>query len=38
VSQKGAIRVCGLERLLNFGDEIRAFAKEHDAELKHKNK
>ena len=48
VSQKGAISVYGLqrmpvtlyveqwERLLGFGDEIRAFAKDHDAELKRK--
>jgi hypothetical protein len=48
VSQKGAISVYGLqrmpvtlyveqwERLIAFGDEIRAFAKDHDAELKRK--
>ena len=48
VSQKGAISVYGLqrmpvtlyveqwERLLDFGDEIRAFLKEHDSELKRK--
>ena len=48
VSQKGAISVYGLQRmpvtlyteqwqrLLAFGDEISAFAKEHDSELKHK--
>ena len=48
VSQKGAISVYGLqrmpvtlyveqwERLLGFGDEVRAFAKDHDAELKRK--
>jgi hypothetical protein len=50
VSQKGAISVYGLqrmpvtlyveqwERLLDFGDEIRAFMKDHDAELKRKEK
>ena len=49
VSQKGAISVYGLqrmpvtlyveqwERLLGFGDEVRAFAKDHDAELKRKD-
>ena len=49
VSQKGAISVYGLqrmpvtlyveqwERLLDFGDEIRKFASEHDSELKRKN-
>ena len=48
VSQKGAISVYGLqrmpvtlyveqwERLLGFGDEVRAFAKDHDTELKRK--
>ena len=48
VSQKGAISVYGLQRmpvtlyteqwqrLIAFGDEIIAFAKEHDSELKHK--
>ena len=48
VSQKGAISVYGLQRmpvtlyveqwdrLLSFGDEIRAFAKDHDKELKRK--
>ena len=48
VSQKGAISVYGLQRmpvtlyveqwgrLLDFGDEIRSFAKDHDAELKKK--
>ena len=50
VSQKGAISVYGLqrmpvtlyveqwERLLDFSDEIRTFAKAHDAELTRKNK
>jgi hypothetical protein len=50
VSQKGAISVYGLQRmpvtlyteqwgrLLAFADEILAFAKEHDADLKHKEK
>ena len=50
VSQKGAISVYGLQRmpvtlyveqwlrLLDFADEIRQFAKEHDAELKRKEK
>ena len=50
MSQKGAVSVYGLQRmpvtlyteqwqrLLDFGDEIRAFAKEHDPELKHKDK
>ena len=50
VSQKGAISVYGLqrmpvtlyveqwERLLDFGDEIRGFMKEHDAELKRKER
>ena len=50
VSQKGAISVYGLQRmpvtlyveqwdrLLTFGDEIREFAKEHDGELKRKEK
>lgn len=49
VSQKGAISVYGLQRmpvtlyveqwekLLDFGDEIRRFAAEHDSELKRKN-
>ena len=48
VSQKGAISVYGLqrmpvtlyveqwERLLDFGDEIRKFAGEHEGELKRK--
>ena len=48
VSQKGAISVYGLQRmpvtlyveqwqrLLDFGDEIRNFSKEHDSELKRK--
>ncbi|MGE3998631.1 MAG: hypothetical protein AB7I48_00305 [Planctomycetaceae bacterium] len=50
VSQKGAISVYGLQRmpvtlyveqwekLLNYGDEIRNFAREYDSELKRKNK
>jgi hypothetical protein len=50
VSQKGAISVYGLqrmpvtlyveqwERLLGFGDQIREFLKEHDSELKRKEK
>jgi len=50
VSQKGAISVYGLqrmpvtlyveqwERLLDFGDEIRKFIEEHNAELKRKEK
>jgi len=50
VSQKGAISVYGLqrmpvtlyveqwERLLGFGDEIRSFLKEHDSELKRKER
>ena len=50
VSQKGAISVYGLQRmpvtlyveqwsrLLDFGDEIRKFAKDHDSELKRKDK
>lgn len=50
VSQKGALSVYGLqrmpvtlyagqwERLLDFVDEIRQFAKEHDGELKRKQK
>jgi hypothetical protein len=50
VSQKGALSVYGLqrmpvtlyveqwERLLDFGDEIRSFLKQHDAELKRKEK
>ena len=48
VSEKGGISVYGLQRmpvtlyveqwlrLLDFGDEIRQFAKEHDAALKKK--
>ena len=48
VSQKGAVSVYGLQRmpvtlyveqwkrLLDFGDEIRQFLKEHDGELKRK--
>lgn len=48
VSEKGAVSVYGLqrmpvtlyveqwERLLNFGDDIRAFLKENDAKLKRK--
>ena len=50
VSQKGAISVYGLqrmpvtlyieqwERLLAFGGELQAFAKDHDGELKRKAK
>ena len=50
VSQKGAISVYGLqrmpvtlyveqwERLLNFGDDIRAFMQENDSQLKRKEK
>jgi len=50
VSEKGAISVYGLQRmpvtlyvdqwqrLLDFGGEIRKFMKEHDAELKRKDK
>jgi hypothetical protein len=50
VSQKGAVSLYGLQRmpvtlyveqwqrLLDFGDEIRAFLQEHDAELKRKEK
>ena len=50
VSQKAAISVYGLqrmpvtlyveqwERLLDFADEIRRFSKEHDGELKRKEK
>ena len=50
VSQKGAISVYGLqrmpvtlyieqwERLLDYTDELRIFAKEHDSELKRKEK
>jgi hypothetical protein len=50
VSQKGAISVYGLqrmpvtlyleqwERLLDFGDDIRAFIREHEGELKRKEK
>lgn len=48
VSQKGALSVYGLqrmpvtlyveqwERLLDFADEVRQFAKDHDGELKRK--
>jgi len=50
VSQKGALSVYGLqrmpvtlyleqwERLLDFADEIRGFMKEHDQELKRKQR
>ncbi len=50
VSQKGAISVYGLqrmpvtlyleqwERLLNFADDIRAFIREYEGELKRKEK
>ncbi|MCX7428547.1 MAG: hypothetical protein NTW96_23340 [Planctomycetia bacterium] len=50
VSQKGAISVYGLqrmpvtlyveqwERLLGFAGDIQAFMKQHDSELKRKNK
>ena len=50
VSAKGAVSVYGLqrmpvtlyaeqwERLLDFGDEVRAFVKEHDAELNRKDR
>jgi len=50
VSQKGAVSVYGLqrmpvtlyleqwERLLDFGDDIRQFIQEHNAELKRKEK
>jgi hypothetical protein len=50
VSQKGGISVYGLqrmpvtlyveqwERLLGFADEIKEFIKEHDSELKRKDK
>ena len=50
VSEKGAISVYGLqrmpvtlyveqwERLLAFGDEIKEFLKDHDGELKRKEK
>jgi hypothetical protein len=50
VSQKGALSVYGLqrmpvtlymeqwERLLDFGDDIRQFIQEHDAELKRKQR
>lgn len=50
VSQKGALSVYGLqrmpvtlyveqwERLLDFADNIREFIKEHDAELKRKQR
>lgn len=50
VSEKGAISVYGLQRmpvtlyveqwdrLLNYGDELRKFMKEHDGQLKRKEK
>ena len=50
VSEKGAVSVYGLqrmpvtlyveqwERLLAFGDELRAFIKDHDAEFKRKER
>ena len=50
VSQKGAVSLYGLqrmpvtlyveqwERLLAFADELRAFLKEHDSELKRKQR
>ena len=50
VSQKGALSLYGLqrmpvtlyieqwERLLGFSDELQAFLKEHDAELKRKQR
>lgn len=50
VSQKGALSVYGLqrmpvtlyveqwERLLDFGDQVREFAKEHDSELNRKQR
>jgi hypothetical protein len=50
VSQKGAVSLYGLqrmpvtlyveqwERLLNYGDELRAFLVQHDSELKRKQK
>jgi hypothetical protein len=50
VSQKGALSLYGLqrmpvtlyveqwERLLGFADELKAFMKEHDAELKRKQR
>jgi len=50
VSEKGAISVYGLQRmpvtlyveqwdrLLNFSDELRKFMKEHDSQLKRKEK
>ena len=50
VSQKGAVSLYGLqrmpvtlyveqwERLLGFADELRAFLKEHDSELKRKQR
>ncbi|MGO9112693.1 MAG: hypothetical protein ACLP9L_25960 [Thermoguttaceae bacterium] len=50
VSEKGAVSVYGLQRmpvtlymeqwdrLLGFADELRAFIKEHDGELKRKEK
>jgi hypothetical protein len=50
VSEKGAVSIYGLqrmpvtlyleqwERLLNFGDEVRQFIKEHDSQLKRKER
>jgi hypothetical protein len=50
VSEKGAVSVYGLQRmpvtlyveqwqrLLDFGDQIRQFLKDHDAELKRKER
>jgi hypothetical protein len=50
VSQKGAVSVYGLQRmpvtlyveqwdrLLGYGDEIKSFLKDHDGELKRKEK
>lgn len=50
VSAKGAVSVYGLqrmpvtlyaeqwERLLDFGDEVRSFVREHDAELNRKDR
>ena len=50
VSQKGGVSVYGLQRmpttlyaeqwekLLDFGDDIRKFIKEHDAELKRRDR
>jgi hypothetical protein len=50
VSQKGAVSLYGLQRmpvtlyveqwgrLLDFSDELRAFLKEHDSELKRKER